>query len=176
MYPILFLFSSFLMYGNLLIFDFSKDSDLTNWTVVDDIVMGGRSDGALEINDSGYGLFHGRVSLENNGGFSSVRYRLNQIDITGYTKLILRLRGDGKRYQFRVKTNSYDRHSYIYYFETTHDWQTIEIPLSAMKAAFRGRFLDMPNFQGKLLEEVAILIGNNESEDFKLEIDKISLE
>ncbi len=160
----------------MLIFDFSKESDLTNWTVVDDVVMGGRSDGLFEINDSGHGLFHGTVSLENNGGFSSVRYRFDQIDITGYTKLLLRLKGDGKRYQFRVKTNAYDRHSYIYHFETTHDWQTIEVPLSEMKPGFRGRSLDIPNYQGKLLEEIAFLIGNKRSEAFQLEIATISLQ
>lgn len=159
----------------MLLFDFSKDCDLTNWMVVDDVVMGGRSNGTFKINDSGHGVFQGKVSLENNGGFSSVRYGFNQKNIAEHTKIVLRLKGDGNRYQFRVKSNSNDRHSYIYHFETTHDWQSIEIPLSDMNPGFRGRTLDIPNYQGKLLEEIIFLISNKKEESFKLQIDKISL-
>ena len=159
----------------MLLFDFNNDSDLTSWAVVDDVVMGGRSDGKFELNESGHAVFHGNVSLDNNGGFSSVRYQFSQKDIAGHTKMILRLKGDGRRYQFRVKSYKYDSHSYIYHFETTKDWQTIEIPLYDMTPSFRGRILDIPNYQGKLLEEIAFLISNKKAETFKLEIDKISL-
>ena len=159
----------------MLLFDFSKDSDLTNWVVVDDAVMGGRSSGKFELNKSGHAVFQGTVSLENNGGFSSVRYRFSQKNIAGHTKMLLRLKGDGRRYQFRVKSDKYDRHSYIYYFETTKDWQTIEVPLYDMKPSFRGRTLSIPNYQGELIEEIAFLISNKKAETFKLEIDKISL-
>jgi hypothetical protein len=172
---IYFFLSSFLIIGNMLLFDFSKDSDLTNWVVVDDVVMGGRSDGKFELNESGHAVFKGIVSLENNGGFSSVRYRFSQKNIDGYTKVLLRLKGDGRRYQFRVKSDKYDRHSYIYHFETTKEWETIEVPLYDMTPSFRGRILDIPNYQGKVLEEIAFLISNKKAESFKLEIDKISL-
>lgn len=37
--------------------------------------MGGKSSGDFYINESGNGVFEGFVSLANNGGFSSVRYR-----------------------------------------------------------------------------------------------------
>ena len=78
----------------MVLFDFDKNSDLKNWAVVNDVVMGGRSDGSIEINNAGHGIFQGKVSLENNGGFSSVRYRFNQKNIDGYTKMILRVKGD----------------------------------------------------------------------------------
>ena len=159
----------------MLLFDFTKDSVLTNWTVVDDVVMGGRSGGEFEINELGHAVFKGKVSLENNGGFSSVRYRFSKKNIAGHTKILLRLKGDGRHYQFRVKSDKYDRHSYIYHFNTTGEWQTIEVPLFDMIPRFRGRVLDLPNYQGKLLEEIAFLISNKKAEAFKLEIDKISL-
>jgi NADH dehydrogenase [ubiquinone] 1 alpha subcomplex assembly factor 1 len=53
-----------------LLYDFQSDSDLKNWNVVDDRVMGGQSLGNLEINAEGFGRYWGQVSLENNGGFS----------------------------------------------------------------------------------------------------------
>ena len=157
------------------LFDFTVNTDLTNWAVVDDVVMGGRSDGKFELNESGNAVFSGKVSLENNGGFSSVRYRFSPKNIANYTKVTLRLKGDGKSYQFRAKSDKYSRHSYIYHFETTEDWQTLEIPLQKMIPSFRGRILDMPNYPGKTLEEIAFLISNKKAEDFNLEIDWITL-
>ena len=159
----------------MVIFDFDKKSDLTNWRVVDDGVMGGLSQGNFKTNEKGNAIFYGDVSLENNGGFSSVRHRFQEKTVNEYSKFVIRLKGDGKRYQFRVKTDSYDRHSYISYFETNGDWQTIEIPLEEMYPSFRGRKLSIPNFPGEAMEEIAFLIANYKAESFKLEIDKISL-
>jgi len=158
-----------LMTTTSLIFDFDKNTGLSNWSVVDDGVMGGLSKGKLEINTNG------NAALENNGGFSSVRYRFDTKEVENYSKVVIRLKGDGKRYQFRTKTNAYDRHSYIATFKTTGDWQTIEIPLSEMYPAFRGRKLEIPNYPGETMQEIAFLIGNKKTECFKLELDKIEL-
>ena len=160
---------------SMVIFDFNKDANIGNWFVVDDGVMGGRSAGNFTLNDDGHGVFQGEVSLENNGGFSSVRYRFATKVIEGQTKAVLRLKGDGKNYQFRVKPNYRDYYSYIYEFTTNGEWQEIEIPLAEMAPAFRGRQLDLPNFSDDHLEEVTFLIGNKRNERFKLIIDKIEL-
>lgn len=157
------------------IFNFDRESNLQDWLVVDDVVMGGRSDGRFYLSEEGHGVFTGKVSLENNGGFSSVRYRFAPRKAEGFTKAVIRLRGDGKRYQFRVKADGYDRHSYISYFQTTGEWQTVEIPLAEMYPTFRGRTLRMPNYPGERLSEVAFLIANKQAESFKLEIDFIEL-
>ena len=62
--------------SNDMIFEFKKDSNLRQWQVVNDAVMGGRSNGTLELNEHGNGVFKGDVSIENNGGFSSIQLRL----------------------------------------------------------------------------------------------------
>lgn len=160
----------------MILFDFNKNSDLSNWKVVDDVVMGGRSSGHFGINEEGHAVFQGNVSLENNGGFSSVRYTFDMKKIDNYSKINIVLKGDGKQFQFRVKSNKNDRHSYIYSFETSGEWQMISVPMSEMVPRFRGRKLDMPNYEGKILEEVAILIANKKAEAFSLTIDKIILE
>ena len=161
--------------GNMTLFDFSLNSDLSNWMIVDDVVMGGRSNGQFEINKEGHGVFSGDVSIENNGGFSSVRYYCGSLDVAKYRKAVIRLKGDGKSYQFRTKTDKYDRHSYVYSFKTSGDWEVIEIPFSNMQPKFRGRQLNRSNYPGERLEEVAFLIGNKKNEPFKLEIDSIIL-
>lgn len=160
----------------MVIFDFNKESDISNWEIVNDAVMGGQSSSNFFLNEEGHGVFKGLVSLENNGGFSSLRVRFKQKNIKGYEKVMIHLKGDGKRYQFRAKTNKDDQQAYIHYFETTGEWQIIEIMLTALEPTFRGRKLTMPNFPAEELEEVGFLIGNKVNEHFELVIDKIILE
>ena len=164
------------MLPTTLLFDFSPQSDLSQWFIIDDVVMGGRSSGQFFLNAEGNGIFTGAVSLENNGGFSSVHHRFPSRSVKGATHAVVRLRGDGKRYQFRVKTSVYDRHSYVAHFETTGEWQTIKIPLRKMYPTFRGRTLDMPDYPGETLAEIAFFIANKKAETFRPEIDQIGLE
>ena len=158
------------------VFDFKTTTDISNWNIVDDVVMGGRSNGTFSLSDSGKGLFQGNVSLENNGGFSMVQYSFETKKVTGFTKVLIRLNGDGKTYQFRIKKSNKDAFSYVASFETTGDWQTVEIPFNSMYPAFRGRKLNIGNYQGEQMEMMAFLIGNKKPEAFKLEIDKIELQ
>lgn len=157
------------------IFDFNETTDIREWVIVDDVVMGGRSSGKISLNAEGHGVFEGEISLENNGGFSSVRYTPGRIAVKDHSKIVIRLKGDGREYQFRLKANSGDDHSYVAPFSTSGEWQEIEIPLKDMYASFRGRKLELPNFSGEHLEEIAFLIGNKKKEEFKLLIDKIEL-
>ncbi len=157
------------------IFNFNKNSNITNWTITSDVVMGGRSNGTFSINENGFGVFQGKISLENNGGFSMVQYKFDTIKVSAFTKVCIKLKGDGKPYQFRIKTKNTDRHSYIALFETTGDWQTIEIPFNTMYPAFRGRKLDIVNYSGEQMEQIAFLIGNKKEEGFRLEIDGVVL-
>ena len=155
--------------------DFNKASQLNHWVIVNDGVMGGLSQGAFSLNDSGNAVFYGQISLDNNGGFSSVRHRFAPMDMSSYKTIVMRLKGDGKRYQLRVKSSQYDQHSYISYFNTSGDWEIIEVSLSAMYASFRGRKLNMPDFNCQEIAELSILIANNKVESFRLELDYIHL-
>ena len=103
----------------LLLFDFTKKANIQDWRVVDDVVMGGVSSGSFSLNPDGFAVFEGAVSLENNGGFSSVRYRFPKVKTEGYSSIVIKLRADDKKYQFRIKTNSTDSHSFIAPFSTS---------------------------------------------------------
>ena len=157
------------------IFDFNPSSSLRSWYSVDDGVMGGISSGSLKISDQGHGLFEGNISLDYNGGFSSVRYRFDEIRVDPESKVIIKLKGDGKKYQFRVKHNFRAYYSYIFQFETSGEWEEIVIPLEEMYPSFRGRKLDLPDFDHQQIEEITLLIGNKKEEDFQLLIDKIEV-
>jgi len=158
------------------VYDFSPDSKAGDWFVVDDRVMGGRSQGQLELSQEGYGIFQGRVSLENNGGFSSIRTRMEALETKGYSAFRIRLKGDGKNYQFRVRSQLNERQSYQYEFATTGAWQVVRLPFDQMIPTFRGMRLNMPNYPGEVLRECSFLISNKKDESFRLEIDRIWLE
>ena len=161
--------------GQLMIVDFRKGMDLDAWEVEDDVVMGGRSSGHIKMNTEGHALFFGEVSLENNGGFSSVQHYFEPIDISAYDTACIRLKGDGKNYRFLVEGDPQKRHYYVYPFQTTGQWQTIEVPLRQMYPEFRGDRLNRPNYPGETLSMVRIMISNKQAESFRIEIDAIWL-
>jgi hypothetical protein len=161
--------------NTITLFDFTKESDIVNWKIVDDGVMGGLSSSTFFVDKAGNGIFKGSVSLENNGGFCSVRYFFKPISLKNQKTFSIRLKGDGKKYQFRVKSKVSDYYSYIYEFQTTSEWKTVEIAITEMYASFRGRTLNLPNYDGASLEEIAFLIGNKQNENFQLMIDTIEV-
>jgi hypothetical protein len=158
------------------IFDFNSKADSNNWYVINDGVMGGLSSSSLEINEKGKALFKGHVTTENNGGFASVRYTFTKKEVSKFTHIVLRIKGDGKDYQFRIKEEHEQRHSYIAPFSTSGKWEVLKISLAKFYPSFRGHTLDIPNFTGKSMEEIAFLIANKTKESFQLEIESISLE
>ncbi len=159
-----------------LIFDFSPQAELNGWTVVNDGVMGGRSAGTLALSPEGHGRFQGHISLANNGGFSSLRYTFPRQTVGKHSAVVIRLKGDGHRYQFRLKHQASDAHSYVHYFVTSGEWQEVVLPLADFYPVYRGRKLDKGDFRGDYLEQVGLLIGNQQEQDFKLLIDKIALQ
>ena len=165
----------FMNTSDSIIFDFTRDANLSSWYVVDDGVMGGRSKGKLSINDNGNAIFSGEVSLDNYGGFSSIRHQFKKKDISQYSQVVLRVRGDGKKYKFRIKEKNNDYYSFITTFQSTQDWQDLILDMKDMYPAFRGRVLNMDNLKPNTIEEIAFLIGNKRAEKFLLEIDVIFL-
>ena len=160
---------------SMLIFDFNKTSIISNWRLINDVVMGGGSTSKFYLNNVGQGVFTGTVSLKNNGGFSFLQYRFDEINIKGFKKISIKLKGDGKEYQFRVKSNKYNQESYKTVFKTTKEWQTIEILLSELQPIFRGQKLNIPNFSSDKLEEIGFLIANKINEQFRLIVGEITL-
>jgi len=70
-----------------LIFKFESGVSTNGWRVVDDRVMGGRSQGNFEVNSEGLGVFEGYVTTENNGGFSSLRYNFDGLKTAGFSSV-----------------------------------------------------------------------------------------
>lgn len=152
------------------------DTPANAWRVQDDVVMGGRSQGRVNIEDDGKVHFHGNVSLENNGGFSSMIYEVDPAQEAD-EKVAFRLlvKGDGSTYKFRVRSAAGDRFYHQAEFETNGDWETIAIPFELMTAVRRGRAVDVPNYAGETINRLQILIGNGKAETFELWLERVEI-
>ncbi len=157
------------------IFHFSKNANLSKWYSVDDVVMGGKSAGYLSITEDGFGCFSGKISKENNGGFSSIHFQ-EHFNCSPDNNIILRAKGDGKKYQLRIKHKAEDRQGYIFNFQTSEEWEQYRIPLAEMKPYFRGNQLPMENFNATEFAEVSIFLLSEEAVSFNLLIDSLDLE
>jgi len=148
------------------IFDFTQvTDDLKNtWGAVDDVVMGGVSQSGIQLVDN-TALFAGNVSTANSGGFASVRTRNfdTPLDLSGYEGVELRVRGDGKRYKFFIRTESlWDGVAYSYSFDTVaNTWINVRVPFSDLIAVFRAKTL--PN---------ATIINSQQIRSFQLMLSK----
>lgn len=157
--------------------NFSADSSLDNWFIVNDGVMGGLSKSQMQISDEGHAHFTGTVSLENNGGFASVRGLLAEAPEAGKQKVRLRVRGDGRTFQFRIRTDKgFDGMSYKIDFPTTGEWQEIELDLTDFQASFRGRILsNQPKLRSEDMQQIGFLIADKQAGAFSLEVDWVGL-
>ena len=161
--------------SEIIIFDFEKNTKINRWYTTNDDVMGGISNSLMKLDENGNGVFNGIVSTENNGGFAMVRLPLNINLSDDLKKIVLQIIGDGKVYQLRIKSNRSQQHWYIYSFQTSSKFETIEIPLKNFYPSYRGAKLNLENFSSNTIKEIAFLIGNKKNEEFKLTINKISI-
>ena len=157
------------------IYTFSTQTNIKEWRIVNDDVMGGRSNSSLKMTDAGHGQFTGHVSLANNGGFASIQLNTN-IKKDEKKFIVLRVKGDGKRYELRLKGNISQYESYVNSFATSGEWQTLKLAISEFYPQFRGRKMNIPNFNFENIEQLSFLIANSQEEDFELLIDWIGLE
>lgn len=144
------------------------------WYVINDGVMGGISQSRVTFTDRGTMLFSGEVSLENNGGFASVRHNAYAFAFGQGEGLRLRVKGDGKTYQLRVRTSDrFDGMAYKADFKTLRDvWQDEFIPWDRFTATYRGRTVrDAPALEGQPIHQVGFLIADKQEGRFALEVE-----
>ena len=152
--------------------DFGKP-EAARWTIVNDGVMGGRSSSDVELTADNTALFSGFLSLENNGGFASVRGRFPTMNLAGYEGVTLRVRGDGRKYQLRFRMNgSFNGVAYGSEFETkAGEWTEVSIPFNRFQPTVRGY---RPRGAGPLdpsrIQQITFLIGDKIEAPFQLEI------
>ena len=145
------------------------------WNIVNDTVMGGRSSSRWSKNSSALS-FEGFLSLENNGGFASVRHDLNNINLSSTEGIFIKVKGDGRKYQFRIRSQASRWANYSQEFKTKKDTvQSFFLPYKDFKPSWRGRSVrNVPTLTGKDVRGIGFLLGDKVQGKFKLDILNIS--
>jgi monofunctional biosynthetic peptidoglycan transglycosylase len=155
-----------------IVFDFQTATNTAAWQVVNDDVMGGVSASGFYLTN-GVALFRGKVSLDNNGGFASVRSLPARHDLAGCDTFVVRVRGDGRRYKFTARTDrSFDSAIYQCVFTTNKgEWEEHRLPFKQFVATFRGRVLsNEPPLDAAKVTSVGFLISDKQEGPFQLEV------
>jgi NADH dehydrogenase [ubiquinone] 1 alpha subcomplex assembly factor 1 len=155
------------------LFDFSKPDAAQAWQPVNDGVMGGVSDGRFKITDQGTMEFFGTLSLENNGGFASVRSRRSDLGLKPGDTLLIRLRGDGREYLLNLYVPSLQVvHSYRAAIPTkAGEWTEVRIPIKDCYATSSGQ--KVPNagpVDAPKVNSIGFMLSDKKAGPFKLEI------
>lgn len=159
--------------------DFDASSESAAWLAQNDGVMGGVSTGRARILEGNL-HFTGALSLENNGGFAQVYSRAEASDFPAHTGIRLRVKGDGRVYQFRLESDARFRGSRIAYgssFSTqAGQWIEVSLPFSSFKPTFRGLALSGPALDLGSIRQIAFLLADGTPGKFSLIVDWIGLE
>jgi hypothetical protein len=155
----------------LTMIDFKHSKEIAEWRIKNDSVMGGKSKGSF-LFDQDHGVFTGYISLDNNGGFSSVFKSIEPLcqNIDTVTADIL---GDGHKYQLRIVTNSAGyRLSYSHEFNTiSGQRERLKVHLADCKATFRGRLItSAPALKPDEIHEIGFLIAKTTAGEFSLSV------
>ena len=167
------IFQTIIFSQNVTMVDPSNNIGIDKWGIVNDGVMGGISKSNIYLNEATNIIFAGIVSLENNGGFASIRRGFDGNQLKGISKFLLRVKGDGNIFKFRLTMNG----SYANYsadFKTIKDqWMNVEIPLENFKPYYFGRSIRAPKLKVHRVNSLGILISDKQEGNFSLEIEHI---
>jgi monofunctional biosynthetic peptidoglycan transglycosylase len=158
------------------IYSFDNPEEIGHWVSVNDNVMGGLSEGVASLTDDGCMQFSGTVSLENNGGFASVRTLAKEFNLRDFKGVRIRVKGDGRTYQFRVRIDGkYDGIAFKHDFSTAlDDWTNIDLLFASFQPTFRGRILtDVGPLAASEIRQVGFLVADKAAGPFSLIVDEI---
>jgi monofunctional biosynthetic peptidoglycan transglycosylase len=160
------------------LFDFTAADAASEWQNINDGVMGGVSDGKFKITDKKTLEFYGTLSLENNGGFASLRTKTKKLDLEKGDSLLVRIRGDGREYSMNLHVpRRLVAFSYRSMIQTKKDeWIEVKLPLEKFQATSFGRPVkDAGPVDLQEVTGLGFLLGDKKAGPFKLEVEWIKV-
>jgi NADH dehydrogenase [ubiquinone] 1 alpha subcomplex assembly factor 1 len=178
---ILLAFGSFVMAEDTpkTLFDFTGADTAKDWQAVNDGVMGGVSEGKFQIADKKTLEFFGTLSLENNGGFASVRTKAKKLGLEKGDTIVAKVRGDGREYTLNLYLNKpLMAFSYRATVQTKKDeWIEVKVPLDKFEATSFGRPVkDAGTVKPYEVNALGFMVSDKKAGPFKMEIELIKVE
>lgn len=160
------------------LFEFAGADASKEWQMVNDGVMGGVSGGTFKITDTKTLEFSGTLSLENNGGFASVRTKAKKLGLEKGDTLVARVKGDGRDYSMNLYLNKpLTAFSYRAAVPTKKDeWIEVKVPLDIFEATSFGRVVkDAGAVKPDEVAALGFLLGDKKAGPFKLEVEWVKV-
>jgi hypothetical protein len=148
-------------------------ADEAAWEVVNDGVMGGRSQGFVSV-EGGALRFTGTLVTQG-GGFTSVRAP-RVIDLSGQSGLELRVRGSGRQFEIELNdgVRTFGRNiSRRAPFPSSPEWTVVRIPFTALRSTIFGQSVNAPPIDLARIQGVGLYMVDGQDGPFRLEVDYI---
>lgn len=163
-------------YAQEFLIDFGANICGQNWYVTDDGVMGGLSSGKAYLSDSSV-VFTGTVSLENNGGFSSLRSPYHKLNLEEFKEVEIRARATGLPFSITFsKSRQFWVPNYKYFLNLDeNEWKVIRFNMDELKEYRLGDLTGRTISKSDIKNIISISFfneGKMEGE-FTLEVDYI---
>ena len=158
--------------------DFTEQNVRSQWGVTNDDVMGGVSTSKIFVSEENVLIFSGEVSLENNGGFASLRSPIDDYDFSYYEGFLLKIKGDGKTYNLSFRSTKYfTGYNHTQKFQTEKDnWLIVKFPFKEFNLKYYGREVSNSEPPDKSnIKQISILISDKQQGPFRIEIEWIGL-
>ena len=164
--------------GQVSLFEFAGPEASQQWQAVNDGVMGGVSDGRFKITPDKTMEFFGTLSLENNGGFASVRSKPADFHIIAGDAIVVRVKGDGREYVLNLYTKSRRMaFSYRTPLPTKQgEWTEVSVPLTEfIPTAFGRRVQGMGPVQPDDITGIGFMLSDKKPGPFTLEVESVGV-
>lgn len=163
--------------GHVLL-EFEDSKSIRSWRAINDGVMGGRSVGRYRWTENKMLEFYGRLSLENNGGFASIRLPSGDIKLQKGDVLILQLKGDGRTYNMNLYAQrNLGGFSYRQSFKTVpNKLIEVRLPVDKFVATWRGRVFPQQKLTPQDVAGLGFLLGDKKEGEFSLQLKSIRVQ
>lgn len=156
--------------------DFTGPDAAQMWQAVNDGVMGGVSEGRFRITPDKKLEFFGTLSLENNGGFASVRTKPTELRMSAGDTVVVRAKGDGREYVLNLYTKSRQMaFSYRAPVPTKPDeWTDVAVPLAEfIPTAFGRRVQGMGPIDPSQINGLGFMLSDKKPGHFQMQVDSV---
>lgn len=159
------------------LFSFNAGKLFVPWATTDDGVMGGASCSRFVFCPDGFARFTGVVSLENNGGFCSVRSPQLPAAVPDWDAVCVRVRGDGKEYAVGLHT-PYQSPGTAYRCRFTPPagtWADVLLPLDRFVLMRFGTRVGVMPAVPEQIRGVSFLISDKQEGAFTLDVSAVTV-
>ena len=170
--------SSLKSFGQSSLIDFGNLSEKNQeWVLLSDNIMGGVTKSKIEYTNNSV-LLSGNISLDNYGGFSSIKTKYKSFDLSKYMGIKIKFKSTNQKFGFTLEDNqNWTQPNYKYEFSAKKDdtWEEVTIYFKDFKEIIIGEPTGnlMKSKSLKNIVRMGIMTSEKKEGSFTIEVDYI---